>query len=243
VANRDRHRQGLVYGPVRPSGPRDRGRIVGNLLGFLVVVVTVSVLILAIYFFIQSRSAEAPPMQSAPAASAFASPSATASLTTSVLPSASAIAAVSLAPTLAPSGPTPLPTAVATPVNPATPGPTLFVPSVMQGSGFITFGTTADAQFHILDARTTFSADEPILWSAYMTEVANSSDLRIRVLKLDASQPSGQLLVREEAVTPRADGIRIFFHRFRLNGSGPGLYTIQYVKGEDILSTGSFLVQ
>jgi hypothetical protein len=113
----------------------------------------------------------------------------------------------------------------------------------MQGSGFITFGTTADSQLQILDPQTTFTADEPILWSAYLTEAANSSDLKVRILRLDASQPSGQLLVREEAVTPVADNIRIFFHRLRLNGAGPGLYTIQYVRGEDILSTGSFLVQ
>ena len=44
MAGRDRQKQGLIYGPVRPSGPPDRGRIVGNMLGLLVVVVTAGVL-------------------------------------------------------------------------------------------------------------------------------------------------------------------------------------------------------
>jgi hypothetical protein len=243
VANRDRHRQGLIYGPVRPSGPRDRGRIVGNLLGFLVVVVTVSVLVLAIYFFIQARNSQPAAIEPTAASSTIASPAPSASGAASAQPSASPAAVVSFVPTVSPiAQPTPPPSAVPT-VIPATPGPTPFVPPVMQGSGFITFGTTADAQFHILNPTTTFTQDQQILWSAYLTESANSVDLRVRILRLDATQPSGQQLVREEQVTPRADNIRIFFHRFRLNGAGPGLYTIQYVRGDQILSTGSFLVQ
>ena len=238
VANRDRHRQGLVYGPVRPSGPRDTGRIVGNLLGLLVVVVTISVLGLAIYFFLQGSTAAPPGATATPVASATSPESAA----PSAQPNPSQIAGTS--PTPAPSASGPVPTAA--PSGAAlTPGPTLFVPTVMQGPGFITFGTTVDAQLHVMDPKTTFGVDEPMVWSAYLTEPANSADLRIRILKLDASRPSGQVLVREDLVKPDATGVQIFFRRLRAIGAtdGTGLFTIEYVKGDQILSTGSFLVQ
>jgi len=240
VANRDRHRQGLVYGPVRPSGPRDRGRIVGNLLGLLVVAVTVGVLALAIYFFAQNRASEPPP----PVATPTAAPSVASSASADSSPSAqsSAVAVVTLAPI------TPQPSQlVASPTAPAgvTPAPTLFVPQVVSGPGFVTFGTNADDELHITDAKTTFGLDEPMVWSAYLTESANSADLRIRILRFDPNQLSGQELLREDPVKPDATEAQIFFRRLRPIGTtyGPGLYTIEYRRGDEILSTGSFLVQ
>jgi hypothetical protein len=235
VANRDRPRQGLVYGPVRPSGPRDRGRIVGNLLGLLVVVVTISVLGLAVYFFLLDNSAPPPGATGTPAASVESG-------APSAAPGATQSAAADATPVPSANGPAPseAPSGAA-----ITPGPTLFVPTVMQGPGFVTFGTNVDAQLHVTDPKTTFGVDEPMVWSAYLTEPANSADMRIRILKLDASQPSGQLLVREDLVKPDATGVQIFFRRLRAIGAteGTGLFTIEYVKGDQILSTGSFLVQ
>jgi hypothetical protein len=115
----------------------------------------------------------------------------------------------------------------------------------MTGLGFITFGTTADAQLRVVDPKTIFAVDEEIVSRAYLSETANSSDLMIRILKLDASQPSGQLLVRGEPVKPGATTAQIFFRHMRPLGPalGPGLYTVQYVRGDQILAQGSFLVQ
>jgi hypothetical protein len=239
VANRDRHRQGLVYGPVRPTGPRDRGRIVGNLLGLLFVVATIGFLAVAIYFFIQARAAEPPPPLATPTPVVTSEPSPSPSATPSS--SATNVAVTSAPATVGPSEPA----VTATPLPLTTPGPTIFVPQVLVGPGFVTFGTNADDQLRITDAKSTFGLDEPMVWSAYLTEAANSSDLRIRILKLDASQPSGQALIREDEVKPDATGAQIFFRRLRPLGTtyGPGLYTIEYVRGDQILSTGSFLVQ
>ncbi len=233
MANRDRNRPGLVYGPVRPSGPRDRGRIVGNLLGFLIVVVTIAVLGIAIYFFGQSSGVEpAPPTA---IATAVLTPPPEGSPVTQ--PSPTPVAGPSASPTLS---------ASAEPTTATiTPAPTLFIPPVVTGPGFITFGTNVDTQLQVTDPKTKFAIDEPMVWSAYLTEAANSADLKIRILKLDANQPSGERLVREDLVQPDVQGVQIFFRRLRPIGAsdGAGLFTIEYVRGEDILSTGSFLVQ
>ncbi len=214
----------------------------GNLLGLLVVGVTVGVLVVAIYFFLQSRAAEPPPP--APTATATASAEVVESAAPSAAqPTPTEVAGASTAPSPTLAGPTSPPTVP--PTDGATPGPTLFVPAVMQGPGFITFGTTADAQLHITDPKTTFAIDEAMVWSAYLTQTANSADLRIRILKLDATQPTGQRLVREDPVKPDVTGAQIFFRRLRPIGAsdGAGLYTIEYVQGDQVLSTGSFLVQ
>ena len=228
-----------MYGPVRPSGPRDRGRILGNVLGLLVVVITVGVLGSAIYILLQERSGPpAPSSTPTPAATAGASPT---DGPTSA-PTATAIALVSPAPTS--SAPTIAPPLAATDA-PTTPAPTISVPAVQIGPGFITFGTTADASLHVTDPRSTFAIDQPMVWSAYLTETANAADLRIRILKLDPTAPNGQTLIREDPVTPNVHNVRIFFRRIHPIGAtgGPGLYTVQYVRGDQILSQGSFLIQ
>jgi hypothetical protein len=236
VSNRDRSRQGLVYGPVRPSGPRDRGRILGNVLGLLVVVITVGVLGSAIYILLQERSATPPPSSSP-------TPAATSPTNTPASePTPTGIVVVSPAATS--SAPTIAPTLAATDA-PITPAPTIAVPAVQIGPGFITFGTTADASFHVTDPRSTFAIDQPMVWSAYLTETANAADLRIRILKLDPTAPDGQTLIREDPVTPNVQNVRIFFRRLHAIGatSGTGLYTVQYVRGDQILAQGSFLIQ
>lgn len=60
MANRDRQHQGLVYGPVRPAGRRNAGRIVANAIGLLLVVVTIGVLGVGIYLLLDNRGGGVP---------------------------------------------------------------------------------------------------------------------------------------------------------------------------------------
>ena len=160
MANRDRHRPGLVYGPVRPSGPRERGRIVGNVLGLLVVAVSAGVLVVGLYIFLQSQGDRrtSTPSRAAVSLSPGSTPVATASFDAGA------------------SNPSVLPTNLSTPG--VTPPPTLYVPQVVTGPGYVTFGSNVDGQLHVTDAKTTFAADEPMVWSADLTEPANSADLQ-----------------------------------------------------------------
>lgn len=237
MANRDRHRQGLVYGPVRPSGPRDRGRIVGNLLGFLVVVVTVSLLGMAIYLLVQARGVEPVPPAATPTAQAAAQATETAQASPGSTALATSAASAAPSPTLSSTPGATIPV--------VTPAPTLFVPPVVSGPGFVTFGTSVDAQLHVIDPKTTFAIDEPMVWSAYLTQPANSTDLIIRILIQDPNQPSGQRVVREDAVQPDVQGAQIYFRRLKPIGEteGAGLFMIEYVRADEVLSTGSFLVR
>lgn len=116
---------------------------------------------------------------------------------------------------------------------------------MVTGPGYITFGSNVDAQLHVTDAKTTFAVDEPMVWSADLTGPADSAALMIQIYKLDASQPNGQRLVRTDDVKPDATGAQIYFRRLRPLGAtlGTGLFTIQYVRGQDVLATGSFLIQ
>lgn len=217
----------MAYGPIRPSGPRDTGRIVGNLLGVLVVVVSASLLLLGVYVFLQGRAgAPSSSASRAPTLAPGTTPAATSSLVTGSGFSSSAL------PTSESSGA-------------VTPAPTLYIPAVVTGPGYITFGSNVDAQLRVTDAKTTFAVDEPMVWSADLTQQANSSQLKIQIYKLDAGQPSGRRLIRTDDVQPDATGAQIYFRRLRPLGAtlGTGLFTIQYVRGEDVLATGSFLIQ
>jgi len=126
-----------------------------------------------------------------------------------------------------------------------TPKPTLYVPQVMTGPGYITFGTTVDSQLNVTDPKTVFAVDEPMVWVANLTQPADSVDLKINIYKLDAKQPTGEKLVRVDDVMPVATGAQVYFRRLRPIGAtlGTGLFTIQYVRGQDILASSSFLVQ
>ncbi len=240
MAKREQHRQGVVYGPVRPAGRRDRGAIIGSLLGILVVIGTVGLLAFGIITFLQQRPAVAPALTPTPevAASPSAEPTAAAGS-----PSASASAAIAptLAPaTLAPATDNPSPAASVEITAPPTP----FVPAVNVGPGYITFGTDSDSQLQVTDPKTVFDPEERMVWSAYLTDSADSADLRILVLKLDPSTAEGQRLVAESAVRPVVTDVQRFLRRVRLATmiDGPGLYTVRYVRGEEIMSEGSFLV-
>jgi hypothetical protein len=138
--------------------------------------------------------------------------------------------------------PTPIsltPTPAAGSFSPA-PSPTNVPPLVQIGEGFVTFGTRADDQLRIEDPRSVFHAGERIVWSAYLTERADSAELRIQISKLDSAEVSGERLISDSAVTPDVRNAQIFQSRIRpQNGlDGPGVYVVRYVRGTDVLAEG-----
>ena len=122
--------------------------------------------------------------------------------------------------------------------------PTIFVPEIQEGPGFVTFGSEADLQSDVKDPRTTFSIDEQMVWSAYLPGPEDSVNLEIRVLKLDPAAPEGQRLVRSDRVRPKAKNTERFVRQVRIKRvlDGPGLYTVEYVRDNNVLAIGSFLV-
>ena len=211
------------------------------MLGLLVVVVTAGVLGSAIYILLT----QSPPPAPLATAGTTAPPSVVASViaSASVLPTPTIVATESVLPTL----PTiTLPPSIAPSAVPATPAATLFVPPVQQGPGFITFGTTADSAFRVTDPKSSFALDEPMVWSAYLLQSANSADLQILIYVQDPTQANGLRLVRTDAVTPNVQAVRIFFHRAKPaigTTYGAGVYTVQYVRSGQVMAQGSFLVQ
>jgi hypothetical protein len=204
----------------------------GSLLGLLVVVATVGLLGFGVLTLVQNRAAP-PAATQAPA----------------VVATETTVAALSPAPISPVATATP---AVASPSAPAsveattltTPAPSVLVPQVLVGPGYVTFGTEADSRLLITDARTTFNADERMVWSAHLTEVADSTDLRIHVVKLDPNALDGERLLRDDPVRPRVDAAQLFVRNVRVQSisDGPGLYTVRYVRGTDILAEGLFVV-
>ncbi len=220
------YRQGVVYGPQRSYGGRDLGSIMGSLLGLLVVAGTVGLLGFGVIFFLQQNDGAASP---SPPNAAAASPGGSGGL------SGQGASSNPTSPTPALT-PTPLPT--------PTPVPTIFVPDVQEGPGFVTFGSEADLQLHVKNPRTTFTVDERMVWSAYLPGPEDSVNLEIRVLKLDPVAPDGQRLVRTDQVKPKAKNTERFLRQVRIKRvlDGPGLYTVEYVRDNNVLAIGSFLV-
>jgi hypothetical protein len=229
VASRQHRRQGVVYGPVRPGGSgSDGGAILGRLLGLIVLVLAVGVLgVGAVALMADGGS---PPPTRTPGVTAQLSP--TPSL--GPLPTAEPTASTSPLPSLSPGA-----------SASTSPSPTPFVPLVQVGPGFVTFGTRVDAQRHVVDPRAAFARSERISWSAHLTEPANSVDLRVRVSKLDPAAPGGELPVSDDEVTPIVTAGQIFTRRIRPANalSGPGLYVVRYVRGDQVMSEGYFLLE
>ncbi|MGZ8634715.1 MAG: hypothetical protein ACXWZZ_12805 [Solirubrobacteraceae bacterium] len=139
---------------------------------------------------------------------------------------------------------TPTATPSAEPPPLITPAPTPFVPDVNEGPGYITFGTSSNGQLQVTDPKTVFGLDERMVWRAVLTEDADSADLRIEILKLDPESPDGLRLLRVDEVKPRANDVQTFLRRVRVRNltEGPGLYTIRYMRGDELMSQGTFLV-
>ena len=108
------------------------------------------------------------------------------------------------------------------------------------GEGYVTFGTRDDDQLHILDPRSVFAMDERIVWSAFLTERADSAELRIHILKIDPAVVGGERLIVDEEVTPLVINAQIFSRRLRPQAllDGPGVYVVRYLRGTDLLSEG-----
>jgi hypothetical protein len=227
MANRLQRRQGVVYGPVRPpDSGRGSGAILGRLLGAFVVVLAVGVLGAGALAFMNGNQQ---PSRS-PSPTAFAQASAS-------LPP---LATASPGPISA--SPTPSPTAVASPSPTA--DPTQFA-QIQIGPGFVTFGTQRNSQLRITDPQSTFSLSQRIRWSAHLTEPADSDDLRFHVAKLDPEAEGGERLIHDDEVQPDVDNVQIFARRFRASRylEGAGVYVVRYLRGDEIMAEGSFLVE
>ncbi len=229
--NRPR-RPGVVYGPPRSEGASENGVLLGRFLGLGLIALTLGLLGVGIVAFLDRQEPAATPGRSAVVAASV-----------SFLPPT---IAPSVAVTLSPSTPSP---GVATPAATETPtatgpAPELTPPPVQEGQGFVTFGTQADEELRIIDPRTTFANQEQVVWSAYLTRPADSAELRIQIAKADDTAPDGEVQVVDSGVTPAVTGGQIFQRRFRPRGllEGPGLYTVRYVAGTDILAQGTILV-
>lgn len=221
-------RQGVIYGPPRPPDDgRDTGSFIGRLLGLGIIVLAMTVLAAGALAFLNRPSASFRTPSPSPAPSLDITPSATFS------PEASATPGVG--------SPSPLPSASAP--SGATPSPV--VPAVQVGPGFVTFGTKSDENVNITDPRATFVMSDTIRWSAYLTEPANSVDLRVRVLKLDPEVENGERLISEASVRPRVNGAQRFGRRIDPGEvlEGPGVYIVRYLRGDTLMSEGYFLLQ
>jgi hypothetical protein len=150
-------------------------------------------------------------------------------------------AVATLLPTVPPSIALPTASAVAPATAIASPVASVPPPQVHIGKGFVTFGTQSDSRLHILDPRASFSMSERIVWSAYLSQRADSAELRVHVFKVDGTPPTGERLIADEAVTPLVQGAQIFERRISPADifEGPGIYVVRYVRGTDILSQGS----
>jgi len=108
------------------------------------------------------------------------------------------------------------------------------------GEGYVTFGTRADDSLHIVDPRSVFRLNERIVWSAFLAERADAVDLLVRISKIDSNAVGGERVISDAPVTPLVRNAQIFQNRIRpgTNLDGPGLYSVRYLRGEEILSEG-----
>jgi len=222
-------RQGIRYGPPRERERfSDTGILIGRLLGLGVLLLTVGVLAAGALAFMGDLPGTANASRSPTAVAANPSPLGSG-------------AAQSASPSRTPSAPLPTPSTI--PATP-TPAPTIVPPLVQIGPGYVTFGSHADHTLHIIDPRSVFDINERIVWSAYLSEIANSEELHIQVLKLDQDVIGGETLITDEPVTPLVTNAQLFQQKIRPQQdlSGPGLYVVRYLRNTDILSEGFFLV-
>ena len=117
-------------------------------------------------------------------------------------------------------------------------------PVVQVGPGFITFGTQHTRDLRIVDPRASFTLEEVVTWSAYMSEPVNSAKVTIRVFKVDPTAEGGQRLISESGVRPIVSGAQRFLRRVKPAEvlDGPGVYVVRYMRDETVLSEGSFRV-
>ena len=217
---RQPRRQGVRYGPPREKTRGENGVLIGRFLGLGILLLTVGLLAAGALAFI----GDGPASPSAAARSSNSSPPPTSAPLSTLTP------APSNPPTAAPTASAVIPT----------PGATNPRPLVQIGEGHVTFGTRNDDGLRIVDPRSTFAIDERVVWSAYLTRRADSIELRIHVLKLDAAALGGERLILDQEVTPLVRNGQIFAHALRPEAmlDGTGVYVVRYLRGTDVLSEG-----
>jgi hypothetical protein len=220
-------RQGVIYGPPRPADDgRGSGSFIGRLLGLSIIVLAMTVLAAGALAFLNRPAASPRSPTPSPVPTVAVTPDATFG------PEASGTPAVG-SPSPVPSG------SVAPSVSPSQ-----GAPIVQVGPGFVTFGTKADENVNITDPRATFTMSDTIRWSAYLTERADADDLRVRILKLDPAAENGERLISDSEVRLHVKAQR-FGRRIDPRDvlEGPGTYVVRYVRGDTVLSEGSFLLE
>jgi hypothetical protein len=220
-------RQGIRYGPPREQARfSDNGVLIGRFLGLGILLLTIGVLAAGALAFMR----DSPRATSTPERSAFVAFSPTPAATVTLLPTSTPLATAL---------PTPAESAVPASLEP-TPAPTNPAPLVQIGEGFVTFGTQADDSLRVVDPRSVFRPNERIVWSAFLSERADSIDLLVRITKLDSTAIGGERIISDSPVTPLVRGAQIFQNRIRTarDLEGPGVYAVRYFRGEEILSEG-----
>jgi len=215
VSNRLPRRQGVIYGPPRPSGEGAGSALVGRVVGLGMVGRALAVLVGAVVL-VNQPPAPTPTRQVGPTATpAPQSPS----TSPSIGPSTSA------------SIPSPTPSA------------SPFVPTVQVGPGFVTFGTQLHTDMTVADPRASFAPSDRIAWSAYLTEASDAADVTARLYKLDSAAPNGERLLSEGGARPRIKSSDHFTRSGIRPGhdlEGPGIYLVRYLKGDTVLAQGYF---
>lgn len=215
-----------MYGPVtqRERGPD--GGFIGRVLGLFIVLAAVAVLGVGALNFVGGDDASPRPRSPSPVAGASASP----------LPA--------LSPTL-PASPTasPLPPASPSPSPEPSPEATPFEVEVLEGPGYITFGTQSTSNLRIANPRVTFALNERMTLSAQLSEPAASADMTILISKLDP-ETGEEEEVAEQAVRPDVSSASVFLRNLRPDRAldGTGIYVMRYVRGDEVLSEGWFEV-
>ena len=216
MSNRVPRRQGVSYGPPRPSWDNGgNGALVGRVVGLGMVGLALAVLVGAVVL-VNRPPAATPTRQVGPTPS-------------QVPPSASV--GPSATPSAVPGSPTP------------SPSPSPFVPTVQVGPGFVTFGTALNADRSVADPKATFVPSDRIAWSGFLTEAADSADITVRLFKLDDTAPNGERLLSEGAAQPTDHGA-VKYTRHDVVPSraldGSGIYLVRYLKGDQVLAEGYF---
>ena len=218
-------RQGIRYGPPREKARlSDNGVLIGRFLGLGILLLTIGVLAAGALAFMR----DSPSATSTPGRSAFVAFSPSAGPSAAATSSATPVAQPTTAQTSIPASTLPSPAAT----NPP--------PLVQIGEGFVTFGTRADNSLHIVDPKSVFRVSERIVWSAFLSERADSIDLLVRISKIDTAAIGGERVLSDTPVTPLVRNAQIFENRIRPATAleGPGVYAVRYVRGEEILSEG-----
>jgi hypothetical protein len=216
VSNRVPRRQGVTYGPPRFSSDGEgNSALVGRVVGLGMIGLALAVLVGAVAL-VNRPPGPTPTRQVGPTASPAP---ASASITPAPTPS------------LVSTSPSPIPTA------------SPFVPTVQVGPGFVTFGTQLNSDRTVKDPRATFLPSDRLVWSANLTEPADSADVTARLFKLDDAAPNGERLLSEGGARPQGTAQQLYT-RQDINPNraldGPGTYLVRYVKGEEVLAEGYF---